>query len=454
MNSPKKNSDDLNKNYQFKKREPSEILVTALGYYWIVFSVILSFWQLGDNLFKFTANFTLGVKIGAIAVIAIVPIGISLLLTRFVPVLLLRLGNKSSHEKYFNTSTEDQLKYLRSTLYLTLPENDEKLLYTLQKALEEKRYADALTIAKNNSRLFHVFSKNFLRMKNGLYAYYALYKQTKGIRETTAVSYVKNYFCINDIGLCFIKISKNNAEIREFNKFIKEDKYYQEIKEILNFGIDSFKKEDCVAVGLEILSQAQRRLEKQKRHYNLIAQAIRHHIYYYISNHNALKIQNLMEKFQETIAEIKNAKDKKEMQAYMEYIRATLVNDEIKRITKDDLIEALDHIDKAQDKFEEIDDESRMVKCYKVRGQLYLHLAEIENEHENRNKACACFYDGKKYSEKIARYDQVMENLWLLVKNGANKAKKLAEEGLNIAQKLQNTEFADKFSAYLNGCAA
>lgn len=446
MNSHEKKIDNLYEKKQFKQRQPSEILITTLGYYWVVLSVILAFWQLGDSLFDFGVSLPSWCKILSVILIAIIPAVAAVLLTRFFPVFLMRINKASSDEIYFNASSEEQLQYLRSILYLSLPADDKKLLYSLNEALKDGRYDKVILIAKNNSRLFHIFNKNYLRLQNGIYAFYALCVSNKKKRDSDRQSYVKNYFLINDIGLGLIKLNK--IEVKLFNDFIKDEStklYYEAVKEEIGITDDNFTLENCKEIGLKIIKSAQEKLMKENRHYILVARAIRHKIYYSIkSNINLSLIRNYQEEFEKVKNKIKNPTDKIEVDAYMDFIDATLTN-ENKEATKEEIDIALQKIDSAQKGFEKNKDESRTVKCFKIKGELYLKLSNIENKEKNFLQACKAFKDGKDFSKESARYDQVLENLWQLVKNNAIDAERFAAEGLEIANQLKNDLYIGLF---------
>lgn len=415
------------KRVQIRTRKKSELFITFLGYFWIIFSVVVSVWQLVDFLFKpqIFSPWTWILCFG----IPIISIVLAIILTIIFPIFLSRLDVCGSDDKYFKLSTAEQMQNLKSTLYMCVSSDDERLLNSIIVAIQEKRYDDAVKLGRNNSRVLHVFGENVLRLKNGVFTYYALNECVKGKKKSIQDIYIENYLLVNDIGLCLIKLSENDKE--RLKTFAAVDGIFKEFNKIFNL-----KFEQDISIlqmkGYNICGAIKEKLKDKPKYYKLVAQAIRHQLYYKINNKSSSDILRLNNEFSDIVNKISNPFDKLEMDAYLHYINAELVFKFGKNETDQTKIDnAITEIDKAKVMFEKIGDEVRAAKCFKIKAELLLILSKLkETDVITRNMGLDCFKEGAIYSIRVARYEEAVKIFRRLIECGDDSMKMYAKNEL------------------------
>lgn len=391
-----------------KTRKKSELIITFLGYFWIIFSVIVSVWQLIDFLFHPTISSPWTIILCCI--VPILSVAVAVILTLFFPIFLSRLDICGSDEKYFALSSAEQLQNLQSTLYMCVSGDDERLLTSLKRALQEKKYDDAVKIGRNNSRILHVYGKNSLRFINGVYSYYALAKQLAGKKYSLQEGYIKNYFLINDIGLCLIKFTAE--EVDKLKLFVDTDEYFKEVNRIWGLDFQS-KINDLNQRGYSVCEEVKKEMSREPKYYKLIAQAIRHQLYYSIKNNYGTEIVSLTRDFHDAVNKIDNRYDRLEMEAYLNYINA-LTTTRRDNLDENKLAKALAQIEEAKISFEKIGDELRAAKCFYIKAELLLSLSKIKGDAKMKKLGQNCLIEGANYSVRVARFEEAVKNLKLL----------------------------------------
>lgn len=452
-----------------------EKIIAFIGYFWIVLSVAIAFWQLADFLFNIP-KYTLSDYRAWLIVIAIVVGSIlaALLLTRFFPsiieVINTIIDRKQEETKFFITGSISEQENLTSAISSSLPylEDEQVLLDSLKDACFgikpdiEPNFPRAISIGKFNSKLFHHLGKVYLRILNGIFSLYALEKFAKDKKRREKYIYCKNFFIINDIGWGLMDLSKTSASSNEMEKlklFLQNEvdgnneKIYDIIKNtILNsktlgdwFDIDNPDfPQKAKEIGASLIGQARDELEGLKKFPKLYAQAIRHSFSFETSR------EELLTTFNKVILTIKNKQDRAEMMGNMLFLQAYMTFADIKagkfdtstpKRREDQINGAIKNVQAAQEKYNQIGDSARQVKCYNLEGKLFLLLNQQATAKE-------LFYQGLRESTNMQRYDQILLNLLSLVEMGEDKEKN-ARKGLSLAIKLKNREYELAFNGHI-----
>ena len=447
--------------------EKSQRVITFLGYWWVVFSVLFGIVQLTQWSFDYRITIW-WVGLILFVVVLLISTGVALLLLFLFPHILDRVFKKLPDEKkYYNITPEDESTALKAIIYSSLSnnENDEMLVLPIKLMIKKSTLSNedlmqALRIGLINSPIFHRLGKRLTRVINGCYTLLALdYAVAQQLIRITSdqYCYTKNYVLINDLGWSLSQL--NDDEYLKLKKYIKSQ---NELKELCSkYDYLSFNKTQREQ-AISIIETAKEEIIDSGTHEKLLAQCFRHLIsintecYYTEENLNALT---------QTIKRIKNDDDKTEMEGNALYLRAVHMISALSlcisnKQRKETLEIALKYINSAQSKYEALYSKGteKTCKCYNVRGKLYLQYSKyVISKMDYLRKASMEFEKGVVASKKILRYDQILINMLALSEMfgessspifDSEKAKRYAKEGVSISKGLKNYEYEIQFLNY------
>ena len=401
-------------------------LVTFLGYLWFSTSLVWTIFEIIDRSFFLGEenNWLIFVWIFGVSVI------ISLILYKYYPAFLsFFFYRKSDGEKYFNISNNDRLLYDKMLIIQNLNhvEDEAYLLEPLKISILNNQYEQAIKIGLYNSSTFLRLGKHYIRTINGLHTLYALHKWSEydlKRQESYDFLYVLSFIKINDLGWSLYHI--NHTQEANLTAFIKDNKYLD------CFDIFSNRESYRKRAKNNIVNTKDDLIEK-KMFYKLICQALRHTIS--IDDYSE-QLRSNLRSFEENIKQIPNSKDRKEMRANLLFLQADkIIKNESNNLHA--LEKSLRNVNNAEKLYNNIRDGDRKVKCYNMRGRIYLCMNELShNDYDFYNQ----FLKGLIESENIARYDEVLKNIDSIIATSTNpyEIKKFAEKGLAVARLLRN----------------
>lgn len=419
--------------------EFSQKVITFFGYWWVALSVLLSLWELAAKIFAF--NLSQNLKIILLCAALLITVVIAFTCLKSFPYILDRLFNRQAiDEKYFNISELDHSNFLKAIVFTNMPYvgHYERLLTPLIDSCKNKDYEQAIKIGLSNSPMLYHMKNNYIRVINGFYSLYAVEK-AKSIHlirdKSPKYNYAYCYMLINDLGWSICQLSV--SELEKVKKYLENNKMFT-----TEFDISSYinLQNSPVNVGLSNIKRARDILESQRMHYKLIAQAIRHMLNF----RTCMIIEpDLFEKLKKCINNINNPKDKNEMLGNSYYYLAyqkLKEQEEVGEYEKKVIEKALEEIDIASDYYIKIDDNSRLSKCYNVKGRLLLFTGnQIEAKRE--------FEIGLQYARKVIRFDQIIVSLEYLseIESDEKKRREYSKEGLSVSLALGDSKYTCLF---------
>lgn len=422
----------------------SKKFIAFIGYWWITLSVLIAIWQL----FDFVYEYKIPEPWNWISIIGIILLSlvIAIVLTCSFPFILDVLFDKiSSEEKYFNIEKETELKNLQATICASIScmRDEEMLIETLKESCCNSQpnlsdYTKALGIGETNSKLLNCLDKNYLRIINGIYSLYALAKKNEKpriLQNRKQSSYLKHYFFINDIGWSLYELCDAEWEALKNRCSLFSSDIKNIVDQNLDFNLSSRQN------GINILKKSIHTLSGQ--HPILIAQAYRHLLSFEECRQEDPK---LFDKFVAAIKRVKNDEERKDMEGNSEYLQAKLKLKEFLTCADPErksmiISEALECVNKADEKFIDVDDFSRRSKCFNLKGQILVKKGNIVDAEQ-------CFKEGLSYSYNIQRYDQILLCLQSLVEMQCKDWERYAKDGLRISMKIRDRKHEAFFNSY------
>ncbi|MCL2522950.1 MAG: hypothetical protein FWE36_08850 [Erysipelotrichales bacterium] len=341
----------------------------------------------------------------------------------------------SEEKKYFKILDNEVIQHSRSLIFSSLlaTKDDSILLKPILNHCEYRNFEKAVSMGYHNGHIYHTLSKTYVRVINGIISLYAIeQREKKGHLER--YEYAKHHILINDLGWSLANLDEES--MKKVRKFFVENPNYGAF--VLNEFDSIFDQE----LGKKNIKKSYDEIDRNKFK-KLFFQSWRH-LLYLDKDNNHDQWQKDFNDFEKKIDNIKKQTiDKKEIIAQSKLLKAQVfITDALGEIKNNLII-----LKEAEDIFEKLMDDDRLLKCYFVRGILNLKLYQYNRDSMYRKKALNCFSKGYEEAKKISRIDQQIKNLIKLSSHHDKRDErfKYAEEGLELATRINNSKLIKKF---------